>query len=116
MQQQMHQLETEIARLQIELRQVRQLIGSLIRSDQTAHHMMRSQQSMGTPSMQQLNPQYLQEEMQAPQQYNSMRQLADRMDGQLRQISQAFTPQSTHTPFRYNAMTPATNDPMQQQY
>jgi hypothetical protein len=116
MQQQMQQLETEIARLQIELRQVRQMIGSLIRSEQDTHQMMRNQQAMGTPQFQQMNQQYLHEEMQAPQQYNTMRQLADRMDGQLHQFSQSFAPQGMNTPFRHNSMTPANNDPMQQQF
>jgi hypothetical protein len=71
---------------------------------------------MGNAQFQQMNQQYLNEEMQVPQQYNTMRQLANRMDGQLRQITQSITPQGTNTPFHYNHMTPANNDPMQQQY
>jgi K+-transporting ATPase c subunit len=110
MQQQLHQLESEIARLQVELRQVRQMIGSLIRHEQNTTRMMSSQLgSQGFP--QQMYFDQRQEESQLRQ----LQQSADRMYSQLSQAAPTY-PFNQHHPQKGTGMNPMNNDPMQQQF
>jgi flagellar motor component MotA len=113
---QMQQLESEVARLQVELRQVRQMIGSLIRHEQDTWQMAYPQHTnQGTQQQQQQLPtQFIQDEMRMAPQYQQMQSIGDRLDNQLQQISQSFQQDTTSS--RGRMMNPTNNDPVQRQY
>ncbi|KEO83599.1 hypothetical protein [Tumebacillus flagellatus] len=109
MQQQLHQLESEIARLQVELRQVRQMIGSLIRHENETTRMMSNQ--LGTQGFpQQMYFDQRQEEAQLRQ----LQQSANQMYQQLGQAAPQFQ-LNRHQPQKGHGMNPMHNDPTQQQ-
>jgi len=113
MQQQMFQLESEIARLQIEIRQVRQLIGSLIRHEQETSHMMNRQLVAAYPNL--LSQQFVADQMAQGDQYNTMRQLADTMNGTIQSFSQMTAP-GPSAPNPLGVMSPRGNDPVQRNF
>lgn len=113
---QMQQLEAEVARLQVELRQVRQMIGSLIRHEQETWQLAYPQHTnQGSTNQQQMLPQqFAQEEMRMTPQYQQMQSIGDRLDNQLQQISQGF---EQNTMSRSGQMmNPTYGDPMQRQF
>ena len=112
---QMQQLESEIARLQIELRQVRQLIGSLINTEQDTMRMMTDTRSMNNTNMN--FPQGLiNDDRRQIEQYNEMRQMADRMNGQLNSFTQGYMNQGGTPSNDARRMNPPYNDPVQRQF
>jgi len=114
MQQALHQLESDIARLQIELRQIRQLISSLINHEQDTTNLMNRQLAGNQPQLQQ---QFVTDQLAQPSHYDAMRNIADRMNGQLTSINTFMHPSGAGTPvYRNNAMQPIEDDPMQRQF
>lgn len=112
MQQQMLQLEQEMARLQVELRQVRQMIGSLIRTEMETTHMMNNYASGSQANNQQAN--FGWQQSQEIDQYNQMRQMAERMNRQIHEYNQTLTgPRGTGM---NNDMNPRNQDPMVRVY
>ena len=108
MQQQMLQLEQEMARLQVELRQVRQMIGSLIRTEMATTHMMNNYASGNQANNQQGS--FGWQQSQEIDQYNQMRQTAERMNSQIHEYNQSLIgPRGSGM---YNDMNPRTQDPM----
>jgi hypothetical protein len=110
MQQQMQQLEAEIARLQVELRQVRQLIGSLIRTEQETTRMMNRYAIGGNP--QAIPNQVVNEQMREMEQYRKMQQMANGLYNQMQPYVQHAGQNNPHL----GGMNPRHNDPMQRQF
>jgi hypothetical protein len=114
---QMQQLEAEIARLQVELVQVRQMIGSLIRHEESTWQMAYSQHTHpGSNQQWQLPEQFIQEEMRMAPQYQQMQNIGNRLDNQLQQLTQAMEQQGNVTSRDAQRMNPLNNDPMQRQF
>ncbi|PWK10294.1 hypothetical protein [Tumebacillus permanentifrigoris] len=112
MQQQMQQLESELSRLQVELRQVRQMIGSLIRHEQETTRLMSHQLNQGSNAFpQQMYFDHNQEQAQLRQ----IQSLANTMYQQLGQAVPSYQP-NQHHPQKGTGMNPMNNDPMQHQY
>jgi septal ring factor EnvC (AmiA/AmiB activator) len=112
MQQQVQQLETEISRLQVELRQVRQMIGSLVRHEQETTRLMAQQMNQGNNAF----PQQIYFDQQ--QEQNQLRHLQGLADTMYHQLSQAVPTfhLNQHQPQKGHGMNPAHNDPMQRQF
>jgi hypothetical protein len=110
MQQQMQQLEQEMARLQVELRQVRQMIGSLIRTEMETTNVMNNYMASGSQSGM---PQggFGWQQSQEIDQYNQMRHMAERMSRTMHDYSQSLIGQRGTG--LNNDMNPRNNDPMQ---
>ncbi|HEU4964438.1 MAG TPA: hypothetical protein VFV52_11395 [Bacilli bacterium] len=111
---QMQQLESEIAKLQVELREVRQLIGSLIRTEQETRSMI-NQTHLANNNQSNYQP-MMQANQQTMRQFEQMRSTADRMNDQLRNISQSFTVNPNANAPHLGDMNPPHNDPMQRQF
>jgi hypothetical protein len=112
----MQQLESEIARLQVELRQVRQMIGALMRFDQE-NRQAYDEQRAGQGGQNFNNPHYVAEERRIAGQYDQMLALADQMNQQLQDVSHFAGPQAARWPNPEHRMNvPRNNDPMQQIY
>lgn len=114
MQMQMQQLESEISKMQVELREVRQLIGSLIRTEQETRRMM-NQTHLANNNQSQYQP-MMQAGQQSMQQYEQMRNIANTMNRQLQDVSQQFIGQPGQNQPRLGGMNPAHNDPVQRTF
>lgn len=115
MQQQLHHLESELARLQVELRQVRQMIGSLIRHEQETSRMMAQGAAFGNHAPQEFPQQMFADQQQEEAYARQMQQAAERMHQQLTRMTP--TPVAHRNPqFQGYGGNPLPNDPMQRPY
>jgi len=117
-QKELHHLEAELAVMQVELRQVRQMIGALIRTEQETRQLYEQATAGKGPFP---IPQFIQQENEALRQYEQMRTVSDRMNQQMNQFAQNVPGYgSTGTPgntvnYR-NDMNPLNQDPMQTRF
>ncbi|ASS76345.1 hypothetical protein CIG75_16240 [Tumebacillus algifaecis] len=141
--QNLQQLEADIALVQIELRQIRQMIGSLIRTEERTMHMLsqqprqpsQQQQMQSMPNQNQspfknnqnwqgttafnmpVPPQLLNEERRSMEQYGEMRNTADRMFQQVQNFVQAQSGNRDNlNTYSAQQMNPPHNDPTQRQF
>jgi predicted RNase H-like nuclease (RuvC/YqgF family) len=112
-QMQLQQLESEIARLQVELRQVRQMIGSLIRNEQETRQLYENA-TVGRGNFP--IPQFIQQQNQAMHQFEQMRSTSDHLHRDLNQLAQSMPGQAAPMTARGYEMNPMSQDPMQRRF
>ncbi|MCX7569954.1 hypothetical protein OS242_08250 [Tumebacillus sp. DT12] len=112
---QLHHLEAELAVMQVELRQVRQMIGSLIRTEHETRRLYEQATAGKGPFP---IPQFIQQENEALRQYEQMRSVSDRMYQNMDQFAQNVPGYgNTGNTVNYrNDMNPMNQDPMQTRF